>query len=158
MRPAALLVPLASVLLGLLAGCGDDGGATPQLDAPEAADAPPAANVATKLAKACASPAECPPEAPRCIKLSPTAASGFCSLDCGSNTTVDMAPAGGTALCEAQYDGTSGTPICGANDSTNDVCPGGTCTWVCVVACGVLDAQDFGTCPNDLACTGNACN
>jgi hypothetical protein len=147
MRPVALLVSLAALSLAVVAGCGDDGDvarvdARPSADAAAGADAPATDNTSTKLGKPCSGPAD----------------SGFCSLDCGTSTAPMTAPSGGNTLCAAQYDGSSGTPLCGANDATGTSCPSGTCTWLCVVACGDYMGQALGSCPNGLACSGNACN
>jgi len=165
MRVAALLVPLAaSAPAALATGCDDDGDlahvdAGPRIDGAASSDGGDSGtNTATKLGKTCASSSECPMEAPRCVKLVASAASGFCTLDCGTSTAANMVPSEGAESCGAQYDGASGTPLCGANDATMSTCPGGTCTWVCVVACGDYMGTPLGSCPNDLSCSQNACD
>ena len=116
-------------------------------------------NIATELGKVCTgAPGECPADAEQCAAFVEGATTGICTLECGTSDDAMMPPAGGNALCEAQYDGTSGSPAClGTSPPVK-----GVYTWLCLVGCGTLtqgeNTVELGDCPNDMTCTGNVCN
>jgi hypothetical protein len=163
MRLAPLLT--LSILALALAACGPSGdddhtGDDDTAGAPDANSNNPAPdanttteNTSTELGHTCTGAAgECPTDTPDCITLDNT--NGFCSNVCGTSADNQTPPTGGDAMCVAQYDGNSGTPTCAAVDT----CPGGTCTWHCLILCGTSGTTDLGTCPNGLVCgSNNAC-
>lgn len=158
-------IVFCSVMTLAMAACGgksDDGNADVTdeagIDAAPQADAADNSNTATELGKVCTGVAgECPADAPDCLAFSKGADHGICTLECGTSQDPMMPPAGGNPICAAQYDGSSGTPIC-AGTSGMDA---GTYTWVCLVGCGTFDNNgtpvELGDCPNGLVCTDNAC-
>ena len=168
MMKTRAIVTFSMVALAL-AACGgksDDGNTddvtdnvdAPDVDAAPQVDAAPD-NVATELGKVCtAAGNECPADAPECLAFGGGMPDhGICTLECGTSQSMQMPPAGGMAICTAQYDGSSGTPLCGGISNMN----AGTYTWVCVVGCGTFDnggtPVELGECPNGLVCTDNAC-
>lgn len=150
---------LVCASLFTLFACGSDGpGVVIEPDAEPTTDFDAApTNTATKLGKICTAPTDCPAEAAECIALEQNATQGQCSLSCGQTNTDQMPPEDGAAMCQAQYDGTSGTPACIVNDGGM----AGTFTWYCGIACGTFMNQgqtiELGTCPNNMTCTDNAC-
>jgi hypothetical protein len=157
----------ALITTSLLAACGGGGDTdnadnvdadNADVDAAPEIDATPE-NIATELGKVCTgAPGECPADASQCVAFVEGATSGLCTLECGTSTDAMMPPAGGDALCAAQYDGTSGTPACLGTAPPVE----GTYTWLCLVGCGIFtqgeQSIDLGSCPNDMTCTDNICN
>lgn len=107
--------------------------------------APP--NVSTELGVVCTTNEQCPPDAPLCVSIG--GSQMYCTLPCGTGTDPSMPPPDGNAICAAQYDSTSGTPVCAVNDG----CPNNGCSWYCAIACGDNGGQNYGECPNGLTCS-----
>jgi hypothetical protein len=119
--------------------------ATPPDANPDQPDAS-ASNVSTELGRVCVDNAECMPDAPLCVALSGSTEM-WCTLPCGTTPSQATPPAGGDALCAAQYDGSAGTPVCGIYTQN-----GTQFDWYCVIGCnGQTD------CPNNLTCGQGAC-
>ena len=124
-------------------------------DAPTATPDAPNANTSTGLGQVCAGN-NCPAEANMCVDVGGT--NTFCTLSCGTGPVPAQGqqptpPTGGNAICEAAYNGTSGTLACVlTGTAANNMIP-----WSCGILCGTYQTQDFGTCTNGLVCTDNFC-
>lgn len=115
------------------------------------------------LGQVCTTGAPCPATgATVCADLDqPADMGGFCTLSCGTgplvtDPTMATPPAGGDAMCAAQYEGTSGTPMCVLYSNNMAM---NMATWYCGVLCGMAGGMDFGMCPGGLTCTAqNLCD
>ena len=91
----------------------------------------------------------CPPTAPECAMVGPTAT--FCTLGCGEGPTP---PTNGDAIC-LDAGSATGTPACVLtlpSDAGSSIF-----FWACGLYCGIMSGRDYGSCPSQLTCTSNVC-
>jgi len=93
----------------------------------------------------------CPPAAPECLSFD--GRTYFCTATCGTSPAGPnpVPPLGGLAFCQRLA--SSGSPTCGAPDTSNPT----EVTWYCAIYCGTTGGQDLGSCPPGLRCTDNYC-
>lgn len=157
------LTSIFSILaLTFALGCSDSDGGGGGGDSPDANVGPDAAPtgpdampmsppITSGLGQVCdPAAAVCSGGATACLAKTMEAPSGICTLLCAEGLAPETFPAAEAhQTCADSFTGTTGTPLCGAS-----IGPG---SFACVVACGVLEGTDLGTCPSDLTCTANSC-
>jgi hypothetical protein len=143
-------------------GCGSSGGTPRGADAAPDATAAPDVNLGpdatpnppvTGLGQVCTASMVCPAHTPSfdCTSTDTNPADGFCDITCGTGPAptgggAPMRPAGGDALCAANYSGpgVARCDIYSTPDAMNNL------TWSCAIECpnGNVDCPGGLTCPS----------